>query len=190
MSLPKATPSRAVLVELRRQMRLLALLASIVFATPAAVAQTFRCELAGKVLYQQSPCPADAAKAREIKPPPPPPTPRPKPNQADTTRDQGMPRSSDPSATLAPTNRAAAAKPSRSQLEFDADRCLDWYRPNLRNPRGAYWMEASRDQRVLTITVYATNGYGGYVSKIAACEVNGGKLDDDWTKIHAKRLGW
>ena len=68
--------------------------------------------------------------------------------------------------------------------------CLDWYRPMLRDPRSAYFTDPSKEGRVLTLVVKATNGFGGYVSKAAACEIKGGSIDHDWTKIHAQRKGW
>ena len=68
--------------------------------------------------------------------------------------------------------------------------CLAWHRPLLRDPAGAYYTEPTKEGRVLSITVHATNGYGGYVTSRAACEIYLGKLNESWTKIHAKRGGW
>ena len=42
----------------------------------------------------------------------------------------------------------------------------------------------------VTITIHGLNGYGGYVTKSAACEIHAGALDDGWTRKHAKRGGW
>jgi hypothetical protein len=68
--------------------------------------------------------------------------------------------------------------------------CLNWYRPRLKNPAGAYADGASRNGSVLSITVYGTNSFGGYLGKQAACEIKNGQIDHDWTKIHAQRAGW
>ncbi len=84
----------------------------------------------------------------------------------------------------------ALQAPRKSVLEIEAEQCLAWYRPLLRDPAGAYYREPSKESRVLSITVHATNGFGGYVPKRAACEFVNGKLDDGWTKIQAKRANW
>lgn len=89
-----------------------------------------------------------------------------------------------------PSPTQAAPISRRPQLDIDADACLAWYLPKLRDPNGAYYKNPRLDKRVLTITLYATNGYGGYVSKEAACEILDGRLDDSWTKTHARRGGW
>ena len=80
--------------------------------------------------------------------------------------------------------------PMRTQMEIEADMCLAWYKPLLRDPQGAYYTHAGKDNRVVTITIHSTNGYGGYVTKSASCEIYSGTLDDGWTKKHAKRGGW
>lgn len=79
---------------------------------------------------------------------------------------------------------------AKTPLDADADMCLAWYRPKLRDPMGAYHRNAKRENRVVHITVHATNGYGGYTTKEAACEIHGGKLNEAWTKTHARRGGW
>lgn len=86
--------------------------------------------------------------------------------------------------------QAAPAAPAKSALNTEADACLAWYKPLLRDPAGAYYTAPSKDRRVVTITVHATNGYGGYVTRTGNCEFMNGRLDNDWTKIHAKRAGW
>lgn len=77
-----------------------------------------------------------------------------------------------------------------SDLDRLASQCLDWYRPLLRDPAGAYYGGPSFVSGTLTMTLYGRNGFGGYVTKKAACEFKGGRLDHDWTKIQAKRAGW
>lgn len=95
-----------------------------------------------------------------------------------------------PAPSALPSPAAQQSNPIKSPLMLEADRCLSWYKPKLRDPAGAYYSEFSKDGRVVTITAHATNGYGGYVTKQAACEFYNGRLDADWTKIHAKRHGW
>lgn len=68
--------------------------------------------------------------------------------------------------------------------------CLAWYRPLLRDPQGAYHSNVSKAQRVVSVDIHATNGFGGYVVRRASCEIHNGKLNDSWTKIHARRAGW
>lgn len=90
---------------------------------------------------------------------------------------------------IQPTPKPAA--PSKSALEMQADQCLAWYKPLLRDPANAYYTEPKfEDKRVLRMTLHATNGFGGFVTKQAACEFDNGKFSADWTKIQAKRLEW
>lgn len=89
-------------------------------------------------------------------------------------------------APAAPVPPAAAKSP----LAREADMCLAWYLPRLRDPAGAYYTEPAKDGRVVSLTVHATNGFGGYVTRRAGCEIHQGKLNETWTKIHAERNGW
>lgn len=95
-----------------------------------------------------------------------------------------------PAAEPAPARTPPPERAPKSQDEIDAGQCLDWYRPLLRDPRGAYWRDVVRDGRVLSITIHATNGFGGYVPRAAACEFTKGALDNGWTKIHARDRNW
>lgn len=99
-----------------------------------------------------------------------------------------------PQPTSAPRQSgggAASLGPRNDASDDDlVAQCLDWYRPRLKNPGGAYARIASRVGSVLTITIYATNSFGGYIPKEAACEVKNGRIDHDWTKIQAERAGW
>ena len=79
----------------------------------------------------------------------------------------------------------------KSALESQADQCLAWYKPLLRDPASAYYSSPKfEDKRVLRMTLHATNGFGGVVTRMAACEFDNGKFSDDWTKIQARRLEW
>lgn len=132
----------------------------------------------GKVVYQDAPC-AGAGRKIELYPGSVVTLPKPVPATADVAT---MPAAPEPAL-----QKQGAAK---SALEQEADMCLNWYKPKLRDPAGAYYTSPSKHNRVLTITLHATNGYGGYVPKEAACEIYNGQLNPAWTKIHAQRGGW
>jgi len=154
----------------------------------ASTAQSmYRCEQDGRVVFQQAPCEKTAQQQTQIKLPTArvgtvpvqPPPPKAVPEQPRTAEDQSQPR---------PAQAGNSAPKTAAQRM--ADQCLDWYRPKLRDPRGAYHGEVSTDRNVVKLTIYATNGYGGYVDRAAACEFKGGDIDQGWTNIQAKRLGW
>lgn len=65
----------------------------------------------------------------------------------------------------------STAVTSGSDLKAAADACLDRYRRDLRDPRGAYWSGAVLRGGTLTMTLHATNGYGGYVAKEVSCDL-------------------
>lgn len=147
---------------------------------PAAAQSVNRCLIDGKQVYQQGPCPTGAQQSKvrvfaggEVAPPPSKPAP------------VAEARPQEPAAP-APVD----ARPVKSALEHEADLCLDWYRGMLRDPRSAYYTDANKQGRVLTIDVKATNGFGGFVTKLASCEIKDGSIDDGWTRIHAERKGW
>ena len=159
-----------------------------------------RCTLAdGRVVYQDALCPAAAAasQVRLFTPPVDP---------------AGRQRAAAEVAAAARLTKAAqaAAAPQDAQsvgpagvkhvpqnqaqnapgtLAALANACLDFYRPSLRDPAGAYWSAASVDMmEVLRMTLHARNGFGGYVTKLVGCEVPKGKLDAWRTKANADRL--
>ena len=85
----------------------------------------------------------------------------------------------------------APAAPVKSAVELQADQCLAWYKPLLRDPASAYYSSPKfEDKRVLRMTLHATNGFRGVGTRMAACEFDNGKFSDDWTKIQARRLEW
>lgn len=154
------------------------LLTATLLATPVGAAH--KCTGPdGKVSYQDAPCTGQGEKfdARPISVVAPAAIPIP---HAQTN--------SMPSAVPVPPTAPTVALPS--PLAREADACLAWYKPKLRDPAGAYYTEPSKEGRVLSITIHATNGYGGYVTRRGSCEIQNGKLDSDWTKIHATRQGW
>ena len=86
----------------------------------------------------------------------------------------------------------------RPALEQEAQMCLAWYKREIQLPASTQYVEFTKEQRVLTITVpvsvISINAIGGQsqstTNKQASCEIHGGRLDDGWTRIHAKRGGW
>lgn len=141
----------------------------------------------GSVVFQDAPCtgkggvidvrPATGASNK-------PPLSAERPNSKSPDVEPQAPTVSQPPQSAQPSTAA------KTQMEIDADRCLAWYKPLLRDPIGAYYTNASREKRVVSMDLHATNGFGGYVVKRAACEIHGGALNEAWTKEHAKRGGW
>lgn len=150
-------------------------------ATPAFA--VYKCTAPnGSVVYQDAPC---TGKGEEIALPPAlvstPPAPR-----HDTAHPAPAPGEAPPPAPPP----AAPAGVAKTQLELDADQCLDWYKPLLRDPKTAYYSNPSRNKRVVSLDLHTTNGYGGFVVLKASCEIYAGKLNETWTKEHARRGGW
>lgn len=147
-------------------------------AAPAQSQRVFRCVVQGQVVFQQAACPPNSeGKALDVQPGNVVTTPRPR-----------------PAASAPPVNAPAPPPPTapvaKSALESETQACVDHLRPFLRDPRSAYASGASREGRVLSITVHATNTRGGIGSRKAACEFFNGIVDASWTKIHLQRLGW
>lgn len=150
-------------------------------------AQVYRCTVDGKQIYQQSPCATNAASGEKVR------------IQVDPSRDTPA----RPKASAAPeraTEKTAvqhAGSPPVGvtpnpppAIEPLAEACLNWYRPMLRDPRGAYVRDTRLEKNVLRMTIYATNGFGGYVNKAAACEIKAGAVEESWTRLHAQDLAW
>ena len=134
----------------------------------------------GRVVYQDAPCAGTGTGGKiELHPGSVVSLPKPAPASADVA-----------ASNTAPEPAVQKQGAAESPLEREADMCLNWYRPKLRDPAGAYYTSPSKQSRVLTMTLHATNGYGGYVTKQATCEIHNGQLNQDWTKIHAQRGGW
>lgn len=173
-------------MSLRHQLLQSVALVALQAVSIAATAQVFRCTVKDQVVYQQAPCAVSGGSGAALKihataaPPTASASAIPKPAQA-------APVTAPPPAVV---NIGPASALQRSDLQTDADTCLDWHRPMLRDPRSAYWRDAEIVQGVLNITVHATNGFGGYVTRPAACEFKNGLLDEGWTKTQAKRRGW
>lgn len=90
------------------------------------------------------------------------------------------------SARARPASCSAAAQPARPRGR-DVPGLVS---AHALQPRDAYFSKPSKEGRVVKLRLHGTNVYGGVITKEASCEINNGKLDDDWTQIHADRLGW
>jgi hypothetical protein len=156
--------------------------AAIGLIAGATQAQVFKCQANGNTVYQSRPCADTGGTGQQIK--------------LHTSREEATAKA--PAAVTAPQPAPAplpqpAAQPpvpQRDYIEVMADMCLDWYRPRLRDPRGAYYRNPRVEKDVVNITIYGTNGFGGFATKEAACEIKAGGVDEGWTKIHAERLKW
>jgi hypothetical protein len=140
----------------------------------------YRCTVKGKTTFQQQPCPASSG-AEEM---------RVVPSNTGQPLPPLNPASAAPPPPEPPAPQAPQAATVKSALEQEADQCLDHIRSFLRDPRSAYASTPSREGRVLSLTVHATNLRGGVSARRAACEMFNGVVDAAWTKIHLERLGW
>lgn len=150
-------------------------------------AQVYKCTVEGQVVYQAEPCVGKGVSGKEIKiqntavv------SPAPSVSKVEPTQEK--PAQPSPSAPVVPVQESVA-KP-KTQMEREADMCLAWYKPKLRDPKNAYYSDVSKEGRVLSMSLHATNGYGGYKVSTVACEIHNGSLDEGWTKIHAERANW
>lgn len=91
-------------------------------------------------------------------------------------------------ATLA-INTPASAQ-IKTILETEADTCLEYLEPQLKDPSSPYIRNISKEGTVLKMDLYAKNSYGAYHPYPVACEIKNSRLDVGWTKIHLERLGW
>lgn len=146
-----------------------------------------KCLSDGKTWYQDAPCPqGTTAKPMQLDPPP---------ASSRPLRD-AMPTEPATKPASAPAPHQAVS-PS-SMLEEEARMCLDWYQKNAGLPPGATYLSATKDRRVVTLVIAApvsmTNHTGarvqGTTQTPASCEINGGKIDDGWTRTHARRGNW
>ena len=170
-------------------------LSTILFSN-FSFSQVYKCTQNGKVVYQQTQCEGSTSKASEIKIQS---TPR---NQTDIdnasktrqTETTTKPKSIDSQEKLSePASKVSDTLPNeplKSDMDIYAEDCLNWYKKLLRDPRGAYNSDVVFKNGTIKMKIYATNGFGGYVTKHTACEIRDGKLNDTWTKNLAKDYKW
>jgi len=155
-------------------------------AAPAAAAgkTVYRCEEGGRVVYQQSACKPAPGQRVELPPG----------NVADAPRPApSAPQTAPAAAPAAPqTVPAQAVIPAGAALPLQAERdaCLAYLRPLLRDPASGRILEAERDGRVLKVKLQAADARGRPQIRDAACEFVNGRVDDGWSRIQLKRLGW
>ncbi len=152
----------------------------------AASAQTplvHRCEIGGRVVFQQAACPPGQA-GRVVTVPP--------------ANVVSAPASASPrAAASAPSgaaSAAAAAAPASAtapaQPVSDEQACLAYLKPLLRDPASGRILTSERDGRVLRVQLQASDARGRPHTRDAACEFVNGRVDDSWSRIQLKRLGW
>lgn len=143
-------------------------------------AQAYRCQVNGAMAYQQVPCAGGIALALPASPAP------------ASAPQRPTPKAPAPAAPAVEVVVVTVPAPTgqRTAIQLEADACLDWYRPMLRDPRSAYWRDARYVQSTLEITIAAANGFGGFVNQEAACDFRNGSIDHGWTKTQAKRRAW
>lgn len=176
------SPKR-LMKKLTLQLTLLALLT----LSPTAFA-VMKCSSGNQTWYQDGPC-QSGMQSTQIYTPPAPMLSAP---LAGSGHIVTLPQ--EPSAALP----APPAHIPTSVYEQEAKLCLNWYRREMQLPLETQYLDFTKDQRVLTITLPVrfsfANPFGvvqeGTVNKQASCEIHGGRLDDAWTRIHAKRGGW
>lgn len=156
-----------------------AIFAAALMAMPAAHAVN-KCTLdGGRVVYQDALCPA-AAGASQVRLF----TPQSDPaGRQRAAADMAAAAKLEKAAELVPAPAPAIGLGPATPAQMDggvaelADACLNQHRAGLRDPRSAYWRNASLDKfNVLRMTLHATNGYGGFVTNTVECEMRNGKL--------------
>ncbi|WP_295951730.1 hypothetical protein [Rhodoferax sp.] len=136
----------------------------------------------GKVTYQTPACPSTGS-GQVLNPGRPVVLPDPERLSPIKTNNQA-----DSFAPAVPPNASTA--PAASPLDGEAQMCLNFIKPMLKDPGSPYVQDVRKEGTVLSMSLYAKNTYGGYTSKAASCEIKNSQLDVGWTNIHLKRLGW
>jgi hypothetical protein len=156
------------------------LAAAMPLAAAAAGKAVYRCEEGGRVVYQQSACKPAQGERVELPPG----------NVADAPR---LPPAAPAARATPQTVPAQATLPAAAAaLPWQAEReaCLTYLRPLLRDPPSGRILEAERDGRVLKVKLQASDARGRPQIRDAACEFVNGRVDDGWSRIQLKRLGW
>jgi hypothetical protein len=174
-------------VTLRRSRALVpwAIAALVCGSIGAASAQTptvHRCEIGARVVFQQAPCPP--GQAGRVVPVPP-------ANVVSAPPSAAVRAASAPSgagsAPLAVASAPAAAAPPPVS---DDQACLAYLKPLLRDPASGRILTSTREGRVLRVQLQAADARGRLQTRDAACEFVNGRVDDGWSRIQLKRLGW
>lgn len=142
-------------------------------------ASVYRCMVGGRVVFQQAPCPPGQT-GRVVAVPPANVVSAPPRTAAAAAPTAGA---SSPAAAAA-TPASAPPPPTEEQA------CLAYLRPLLRDPASGRILSARRDGRVLYVQLQAADARGRLHVREAACEFVNGRVDDSWSRIQLKRLGW
>lgn len=119
----------------------------------------------------------------------------------DVFRSQGTQELLPVKAQLSSMDASGANSPVRSErstLEKEAEICFTWYKKHVPLENEASYLSFSKDGRVLTIVISIpfifVNPMGAPIKSTketpASCQFYNGRLDEGWTRIHAKRGNW
>ncbi len=147
--------------------------------------RVMRCEVGGKVTFQQAACPPGQA-ASQVEVPP--------INVIPSLAGPAASAASGASAASAAGQGASAprvaALPAPQRIAPEVADCLAYLRPLLRDPTSGRVLSSERDGRVLRVKLLASDARGRPQIRDAACEFVNGRVDDGWSRIQLKRLGW
>lgn len=169
--------------------RRLPIVAALLLAAAGAAAQNStiavnRCEAGGRVVFQQAPCPpGQVASQVQVGPGNVVATPA-RPASAPGSAAASAPG---PAGSDASTPSPAAPRPPALT---QAEACLAYLRPLLRDPASGRILSSERDGRVLRVQLQAADARGRLHTRAAACEFVNGRVDDGWSRIQLERLGW
>lgn len=171
-------------------------MAAIAGMSPGAWA-VMKCVGNGKTWYQDAPCPeGTSATPLQLAAPP-----AAVSSTGTEPVDKGAGPSTQPpppSPSTRPPESAPPAGAALSPLDADARTCLAWYGRHVPLASGASYLNASRQGRVVSIVisvpVSVRNPAGakvqGTTQTPASCEIVNGRLDEGWTRTHARRGNW
>ncbi len=151
-------------------------------AASAQTASVHRCEIGGRVIFQQAPCPP--GQTGRVVPVP--------PANVVSAPVSGLDRAASApiGAGSAPAGSASAPAAAPPPPLSDDQACLAYLKPLLRDPASGRILTSARDGRVLRVQLQAADARGRLRTRDAACEFVSGRVDDGWSRIQLKRLGW
>jgi len=149
--------------------------------SPPATASVHRCETGGRVTFQQAPCPAgQAGRVVTVAPA----------NVVTSAVPPAAAASAALAAPAAPAQPAAGLLPPAAPAVSDELACLAYLKPLLRDPASGRVLTSRREGRVLLVQLQAADARARVQTREAACEFVNGRVDDGWSRIQLKRLGW
>ena len=139
-----------------------------------------RCEADGRIVFQQAPCLAGQRASQVVVPPAP----------ANVVSAPARRAAPEPASTPAETAPAASPLLAAPLPPAEDAACLTYLKPLLRDPPSARILSSSREGRVWRVKLQAADAQGRLHTRDAACEFINGRVDDGWSRIQLKRLGW